>query len=163
LDEREPREPAVPRVGGDTSQIPRPQPMMNARSLHFFDGMDGNGHRLFPLMNRSANYDSTDPGFKIPPSDTARIKSFLYYRWYDSETIEWSYAPELSLQRIWPLAEDLSYANPTRVNAGMNGFPLGDLYRWWPGFLPKRALNANAKLSAITFSRTSATNCWVVF
>jgi len=83
-------------------------------------------------MNRSACYDSTNPHFNIPPSDTAKIKTFLYYRWYDAEDTDWAYAPELSLQRIWPLTEELAYTNPTLVSAGMNKFPLGDLYRWWP-------------------------------
>ena len=119
------------RTTGDTDKIPVPQPIMNPRTIHFFDGTDARGHKLFPLMNRSANYDSTDPGIKIPPSDTARIKAFLYHRWYDAATIDWSYAPELSLQRIWPLTEDLSYENPTLTDAGMDAFPLGDLYHWW--------------------------------
>lgn len=102
------------------------------------------------LMNRSANYDSTDPGFNIPPSDTARIKTFLYYRWSSAQTIEWSYAPDLSLQRIWPLTEDLAYANPTLVNAGMNGFPLGDLYRWWSEDYARWELQQDAENARIT-------------
>ncbi|MBP1658260.1 MAG: hypothetical protein H6Q31_2861, partial [Bacteroidetes bacterium] len=28
--------------------------------------------------------------------------------------------------------ENLSYTNPTLVTAGLNGFPIGDLSRWWP-------------------------------
>jgi hypothetical protein len=30
------------------------------------------------------------------------------------------------------LKEDLSYANDTLKTAAMGGFPLGDLYHWWP-------------------------------
>ena len=138
------------RSTGEIGHIPTPQPMMNARTLHFFDGMDGYERKLFPLMNRGANYDSTDPGFVIPPSDTARIKAFLYHRWYDAATIDWAYAPELSLQRIWPLTEDLAYASPTLVNAGMDGFPLGDLYRWWPEAYARWELQQDAENGRIT-------------
>ena len=137
------------RLTGEIDHIPVPQPMMNARTIHFFDGTDANGHKLFPLMNRSANYDSTDPGFNIPPSDTARIKAFLYHRWYDAATIDWAYAPDLSLQRIWPLTEDLAYANLTLVNAGMNRFPLGDLYRWWPEEYARWELQKDAENAGI--------------
>jgi hypothetical protein len=138
------------RLTGQLDDIPAPQPMMNARTIHFFDGTDANGHKLFPLMNRSAYYDSTNPHFNIPPSDTAKIKTFLYYRWYDSEDIDWAYAPELSQQRIWPLTEDLAYTNPTLVNAGMNGFPLGDLYRWWPEDYARWELQRDAENARIT-------------
>ncbi len=34
--------------------------------------------------------------------------------------------------RLWPLEENLAYTNDTVRTAGMGGFPLGDLYRWWP-------------------------------
>jgi len=124
--------------------------MMNARTIHFFDATDANGHKLFPLMNRSACYDSTNPYFNFPPSDTAKIKTFLYYRWYDAEDIDWAYAPGLSLNRIWPLTEDLAYSNPTLVNAGMNGFPLGDPYRWWPEVCARWELQQNAENARIT-------------
>jgi hypothetical protein len=118
--------------------------------IHFFDGTDAQGHKLFPLMSRSACYDSTDPGFNIPPSDTAKIKSFLYHRWNDAATIYWAYAPELSLQRIWPLTEGLAYTNPTLMHAGMNRFPLGDLYRWWPEEYAEWELQQDAENARIT-------------
>lgn len=137
------------RLTGQLDNIPSPQPMMNPRTLHFFEGTDANGHKLFPLMNRNACYDSTNPHFNIPPSDTARIKTFLYYRWYDAQDIDWAYAPELSLQRNWPLTEDLAYSSPTLVNAGMNGFPLGDLHRWWPEAYARWELQQNAENARI--------------
>jgi hypothetical protein len=120
------------RQTGQLDNIPSPQPIMNPRTIHFFDAMDANGHKLFPLMNRSACHDSTNPQFNIPPSDTAKIKTFLYHRWYDAQDIDWAYMPESSLQRDWPLTEDLSYTNPVLVTGGMKGFPIGDLHRWWP-------------------------------
>jgi hypothetical protein len=30
------------------------------------------------------------------------------------------------------MKEDLSYTNSTLLTAGMGGFPLGDLYHWFP-------------------------------
>jgi len=138
------------RQTGQLGNIPAPQPMMNARTIHFFDATDANGHKLFPFMNRSACYDSTNPHFRIPPSDTAKIKTFLYYRWYDAQDMDWAYAPELSLQRIWPLTEDLAFTNPTLMNAGLNGFPLGDLYRWWPEDYARWELQQGAENARIT-------------
>jgi hypothetical protein len=119
-------------ASGETAWVPVPQPMMNARTINFFEARDSYGEKTFPLMNRRDLYDSTDPGFRLPPSDTARIKTFLYHKWDSSQDFNWAYAPELSLQRVWPLTENLSYTNPTLVTAGLNGFPFGDLYRWWP-------------------------------
>ena len=34
--------------------------------------------------------------------------------------------------QIWPLLEDLSYTNEDLKTASIGGFPLGDLYHWWP-------------------------------
>lgn len=137
------------RQTGERDRIPSPQPMMNARTMHFLDGTDANGHKLFPLMNRSTYYDSTNPHFNIPPADTARIKTFLYHRWYDAQDIDWAYAPELSLQRIWPLTEDLAYTSAILVNAGMSGLPLGDLYRWWPEMYTQWELQQDAEYARI--------------
>jgi len=119
-------------ASGNTAWVPVPQPMMNARTISFFEARDPDGEKVFPLMNRKDLYDSTDPGFRLPPSDTAKTKTFLYYKWDSSQDFDWAYAPELSLQRVWPLTENLSYTNPTLVTAGLNGFPIGDLSRWWP-------------------------------
>jgi len=33
------------RLRGELDEIPVPQPMMNARTIHFFDGTDANGHK----------------------------------------------------------------------------------------------------------------------
>jgi len=34
--------------------------------------------------------------------------------------------------QIWPLAENLAYTNTTLKTHAMGGYPLGDLYHWWP-------------------------------
>lgn len=40
--------------------------------------------------------------------------------------------PFNSYNQIWPFKENLAYTNATLKSAGMGGFPLGDLYHWWP-------------------------------
>lgn len=112
--------------------IPRPQPMLNRRTLMFFDTTDDQGNKSYPYMNRADLYDSTDPGFVLPPTSQLGIKTFLYMRWCTSADTTWAYFPELSLQRIWPPKENLAYTNPILLAAGMGGFPLGDLYHWFP-------------------------------
>ncbi len=112
--------------------IPHPQPMLNERTIAFFDSTE-NGNKVFPLMNRAILYESINPGFVLPPSDTTSIKIFLANRWYpNSAAHSWPWKPENSINRLWPLEENLAYVNDTLLTAGMGGFPLGDLYRWFP-------------------------------
>ena len=120
------------RRDGDTDKIPIPQPMLTQETLVFFDSVDSQGKKIFPSMNRANLYDSINPGFLFPPSDTGAIKSFLNRRWYDSSDTLWAWKPQNSFKRIWPLEENLAYANTTLKTAGISGFPLGDLYHWWP-------------------------------
>jgi hypothetical protein len=115
-----------------SGNIPRAQPMLNRRTLMFFDTTDDQGHKSYPYMNRANLYDSTDPGFVLPPTNQDGIKSFLYMRWCTSADTTWAYSSELSLQHIWPLQENLAYTNPILLTAGMGGFPLGDLYHGFP-------------------------------
>jgi len=119
------------RMHGEPEFVPEPQPMLSPGTLRFFDVTE-NGTKVFPLMNRASLYDSANPGFVLTPSDTAALKQFLYFRWCCSADFAWAYHPELSVQRVWPLRENLAYTNTTLVTAGMGGFPLGDLYRWFP-------------------------------
>lgn len=112
--------------------IPQPQPMLNSRTLSFFDATE-NGRKVFPYMNRAALYDSVNPNFIFPPSDTSNIKEFLLRKWFFGSTAHaWPWKPENSLNRLWPLEENLAFTNDTLLTAGMSGFPLGDLYRWFP-------------------------------
>lgn len=116
---------------GHQSSVPIPQPMLGLGTLTFFDSTVG-GLKVFPHMNRANLQDSTDPGFLLPPSDTAAIKSFLYRRWWDSSDTLWAWKTQNSIDRKWPLEEDLAYTNPVLLSGGMGRLPLGDLYRWFP-------------------------------
>ena len=117
---------------GEDAHVPIPQPMLSPGTLRFFDSTNTDGTRLFPYMNRVALYDSANPGFILPPTDTAALKSFLYHRWWDSVDTAWAFRPEVSLQGSWPFPENLAFTNPVLAAGAMGGYPLGDLYRWWP-------------------------------
>jgi hypothetical protein len=56
----------------------------------------------------------------------------LYGRWYSSANVNWAYHPDEDVKQIWPMSENLSYTNATLKTAAMSGFPLGDLFHWWP-------------------------------
>ena len=114
--------------------VPRPQPMLSPGTLVFFDSVDLNGQKVFPYMNRANLYDSTDPGFILAPANTEDIKIFLLNSWDEriSANHTWAYLPDSSIQHAWPLPENLAYINQTLLTAGMDGFPLGDLYHWFP-------------------------------
>ncbi len=111
---------------GDLDRIPHPQPMMNQTTIDFFESDN------FPYMNKADLYNPSFPGFIHPPSDTVKIKEFLVCDWWAGCDIQWEWKPQNSLNRLWPLEEDLAYTNDTLLTAGMGGFPLGDLYRWFP-------------------------------
>jgi hypothetical protein len=113
-------------------QVPQPQPMLSKGTLKFFEAVDATGTKAFPLMNKANLYDSTDPGLVLPPTNVDSIKGFLYKKWANSAAENWAYLPEQSLQRIWPLKENIAYTNDALLKAGMGSFPLGDLYRWFP-------------------------------
>ncbi|MBN1398422.1 MAG: T9SS type A sorting domain-containing protein [Bacteroidetes bacterium] len=83
-------------------------------------------------MNRANLYDSINPELLNPPSDTEKIKIWLYHKWFDSEDHAWAWKPENSINQKWPLEENLGYTNEAIRTAGIGGFPLGDLYHWWP-------------------------------
>jgi outer membrane protein assembly factor BamB len=113
------------------SEIPVPMPMLNPGTLRFFDST-ANGLKVFPFMNRASLYDATNPGFILAPTNINNIKSFLLKKWTDNTDINWAYDPQSDVNQTWPINENLSYTNNTLKNAGMSGFPLGDLYHWWP-------------------------------
>jgi hypothetical protein len=111
--------------------VPLPQPMLSPATLVFFDST-ANGQKLFPYMNRGFLYDNTDPRFLIAPTNKDNIKTFLLYKWTTNADINWAFDPAAGTNQVWPVNENLSYLNTTLRSAGMGGFPLGDLYRWWP-------------------------------
>ncbi len=130
-------------------EIPEPQPMLSPGTLKFFDSAE-NGQKVFPYMNRRSLYNSIDPGLILPPTDTVAIKKFLYFRWYCSCDTSWSWKPDNSINRLWPLEENLAYTNQELKTAGMGGFPLGDLFHWWPAEYSQwkaQEENENARIS----------------
>jgi hypothetical protein len=118
----------------DTASVPNkpiPMAMMGTKTIAFFDKVV-NGAKAFPYMNRANLYDSSNPGFILSPTNQNNIKTYLLGRWASGTNIDWSYNVQSDLQGVWPMNEDLSYTNYTLKTAGMAGYPLGDLYHWWP-------------------------------
>lgn len=105
-------------------EIPVPQPMLSPQTLEFLN--------TNPFMNAANLYDETDPGFIIPPTNVDSLKDFLRRKWDDNTDINWAYEPDAGWFQTWPLPENLAYTNETLKTAAMGGFPLGDLYHWWP-------------------------------
>jgi hypothetical protein len=122
------------------SSFPYTQPMMSSKTLAFFDTLvGGQKPAAFKYMNRANLYGvdnyqdpTANPGFVLPPTNQDNIKTFLMGRWSTSENIDWAYNINDDLNGIWPMSETLFYTNATLKVAGMGGFPLGDLYHWWP-------------------------------
>lgn len=73
-----------------------------------------------------------NPNFIVPVTDSARIKVFTLKKWSDNTDTSWAWRPDEGTYMTWPLTENLAYTNSTLQTAAMGGFPLGDLYRWWP-------------------------------
>ena len=129
---------------GDTNKIHR-MPAMSGKTLRFFTGTT-NGHKNFPYMNLYNIYPAidtiadlpvtynaaVDPGFILAPTNIDSIKGFLQGRWATGTNVNWAFDPNSDIQQSWPMNEDLSYTNATLKTAAMGGFPLGDLYHWWP-------------------------------
>lgn len=124
----------------------RRMPMMSGKTYNFFHGTT-NGVKNFPYMKMlniyppvdttnsadPAVYDATyDPGFLLNPTNQDSLKAFLLGRWFTGKDVSWAYDPLSGIQQIWPMGENLSYTNNTLKTAGMSGFPLGDLFHWYP-------------------------------
>ncbi len=99
-----------------------PEPMMNDRTLDMFT--------WHPKMKMANNYDGQDPGFVTPATNMDSIMAFMQDRYASGGTAFWGYHPDLT--GTWPLQENLAYTNTTLLSAGMGGYPLGDLYHWFP-------------------------------
>jgi len=126
--------------------IPRPQPMMSEKTLAFF-----RNKTAWPYISMRSNYDSTDPGFLIPPTNQVGIKSFLLRKWTDNSDTTWAFDPNSDINQVWPVNEQLRYSNSTLKTAGMGGFPLGDLSRWWNS---QPTIYANWKAQSATENQT---------
>jgi hypothetical protein len=136
---------------GFYDEIPVPQPMLSPITLKFFDSTE-NGEKVFPYINRADLYDSTDPHFMLPPSDTTAIEEFLWCKWWSGGCdYHWPWKPDNSINHLWPLEESLAYTNATIKTAAMGGFPLGDLYHWWPQEYAKWEVQKEAENSRISF------------
>ena len=60
------------RMQNRESEIPVPQPMMNQRTIAFFNSPD------YPYINSFNLFDSTDPGMIQAPTNMDSIKMFLF-------------------------------------------------------------------------------------
>lgn len=117
--------------------IPYPRPMIDSTSLVYFDSTDSEGNKLYPFINRAALYDvceskeAVNPGFLVPPINLDPLKYFLWQKWDTNLDSMWAYDIDAGYNQVWPLPENLAYVNGTLLTAGMDGFPLGDLYHWF--------------------------------
>ena len=120
-------------------------PLMSGKTYRNFFGVDSIGHKRFPFMNAFNLYPTSgaddtaraasppaNPGFVLNPCNIDGIKAFLIGRWMTGANVNWAYDPMSDFTQTWPMNEDLSYTNVTLKTAGMAGYPLGDLYHWWP-------------------------------
>jgi len=122
-------------------EIPYPRPMLDSTALVYFDSTDADGNKLYPFINRAKLYDVSlldndkkyelNPRFDTTPLYLDSLKYFLDKKWGDNTNRMWAYRPEDGFNQVWPLTENLIFANDTLKTAGMGGFPLGDLYHWW--------------------------------
>ncbi|MBI5474123.1 MAG: T9SS type A sorting domain-containing protein [Ignavibacteriae bacterium] len=136
---------------------PHPQPMMNRRTLAFFDTVI-NGTKVFPYISRANLHDSTDPGYILPATNEAAIKRFLTMRWTTSEDTNWAFMPQASLSQTWPLPENLRVTNSVLRAAGIGGFPLGDLYHWdKPRYVAWKAQEASENDRILSWLRNGIT------
>ncbi|OPZ71535.1 MAG: hypothetical protein BWY83_01108 [bacterium ADurb.Bin478] len=116
--------------------IPYPRPMVDSTSQVYFDSTY-NEIKLYPYINRAELYDVAElknkinPRFVQPPLNLEPLKYFLWQKWSTNLDSMWAYMPEASFNHVWPLPENLAYANDTLKVAAMGGFPLGDLFHWW--------------------------------
>ena len=129
------------------TDIPLPMPAFNGLTLAFFDSTY-QGKKVWPTINR-ANLDSIAPNFIYPPVNTDSLKTFLYNKWNNNADIPWEWRPFQSYGQVWPLAENLAYTNTTLQTHAMGGYPLGDLYHWWPAKYTQWAAQAPAEYSRI--------------
>jgi hypothetical protein len=94
-----------------------------------------------PFMKMGNNADSTNPRFIRPPDNRDSMIAFLTTRYSTApRQMDWGRDPDVDTTAAhkdkrsltyWPLPENLSYANDTLLQGGINGYPLGDL-NWFP-------------------------------
>ncbi|HTX19009.1 MAG TPA: T9SS type A sorting domain-containing protein [Bacteroidota bacterium] len=141
-------------------------PALSTKSFQYFIEKDSvTGKKSFPYLtaqnllpvdtltttlNHTDTYSAAyDPGFILAPTNIDSMKAFLMGRWVTGANVGWAYNPQDDYTQVWPLNEDLSYTNNTIMTGAMGGFPLGDLYRWWPSQYTTWAAQANSEHTAI--------------
>ncbi len=112
-------------VKNDSDKV-SPQPMVSKKTMGFSHNPD------FPYIHISDLYDGVDPHMIDPPTNIDSAKAFLEGVWAGGHTVDWSFEPDSDTQGHWPLPGNMAYTNDTLLTAGMGGFPLGDLYHWFP-------------------------------
>jgi hypothetical protein len=130
------------------NEIPLPQPMFNGRTLSFFDSTY-QGKKVWPYINK-ANLDSLSPGFINPPINQDSLKTFLYNKWNNNADLPWEWDPWNGYKQIWPFQENLAYTNAALKTHAMGGYPMGDLYHWWPTQYTAWAAQATAENTRIS-------------
>ncbi len=84
------------------ANIPQPQPIMSAKTMRFF-----NDKTVWPYISMKSVYDSTNPGFLIPPTNIVGIKSFLLRKWTDNSDTTWAFDPHSDVNQVWPVNEQI--------------------------------------------------------
>ena len=117
-----------------SDEVPKPDPYTSAASLALIDSTNADGTPYTPYMevDTTSLYLNSDPNFNNPATNLDSLKIFLQYKWDNNADQNWAYMINSGLAQKWPLPEDMSYTNDTLQTAGMYGFPLGDLYHWYP-------------------------------
>ena len=106
----------------------RPQPFLNDSTLYYFNTWN---NLIF-----DQHTDGVDPGLASYGQDNFAdmIQFITDLRNGEAELTLWYWDPNRAPDNIsvaWPLPEDLSYTNMQLQEAGLGGFPLGDL-NWFP-------------------------------
>ena len=109
------------------------------------------------------NYADIDPGFKVPPGNTAKIIEFInnYQLNQSADPVDWRIASPVTFNNDgypilhWPPAFDLSYSNAGLQKAGSDGLPLGDL-NWYPEKKAQYLANKSAIVAALKDSIVNA-------
>jgi hypothetical protein len=78
-------------------------------------------------------------------------------RWNTGVNVSWAFDPNADIQQSWPMNEDFSYTNATLKTAAMGGFPLGDLFHWWPSQYTTWLAQATQERASILNMQTNGT------
>ena len=110
--------------------LSHPSPAFGENSLAFMDSTDAEGNKVFPTMNiDTLNWYTVDPQFVVEPTNQEALLDFMENKWDDNSDIDWSFEPEAGFNQVWPLPENLAYADVEvggkaagLHTAGMGGF-----------------------------------------